>query len=93
MLLFIRIDCTLSSSWQQGGIDASPRDTTAAAPRSSIIDLNPQTESVVLRVRERYIYRESNPFDDLVTRGINRGYMIRYMLYDVRDLFYTSYLW
>jgi hypothetical protein len=50
-----------------------------------IIELNSQTGSIVLRVMERsgrvpYIYKESNPFDVLVTRGINRGHVTRYML-------------
>ena len=43
-----------------------------------IIDLKPQTNSVVLRVSEKsgqvlYICRESNPFEDLDTRDIIRG--------------------
>ena len=63
-----------------------------------IMELNPQTESVVLRVSERSvqvlnIYREFNPFDDLVIRGINRGHVTRYMLYDGHELFYTPNLW
>ena len=62
-----------------------------------IIDLNPHTESLVLRVGERsrvlHIYRESNPFDDLVTRGISRVHVTIYMLYDGRELFYIPYLW
>ena len=61
-----------------------------------IIELNPQTESVVFRVMEMsrrvlYIYRESNPFDDLVTRGINRGHVTRYMLHDCCELFYSLF--
>ena len=49
--------------------------------------------SVVFRVMERtgrvmYVYRESNPFEDLVTRGINRGRVTRYMFYDGREQFY-----
>jgi len=47
-----------------------------------IIDINPQTESVVLRVRDMsgrvpYKCRKSNPFGDLVKRGINRGHVIK----------------
>ena len=62
-----------------------------------IIEVNLQTGSVVLRVRDRsgrvlYLYRESSPFDPVVTRGINVGYETRYMLYDVHELFYTLYL-
>ena len=62
-----------------------------------IIEHNLQTGSVVLRVRDRsgrvlYLYRESSPFDPVVTRGINVGYETRYMLYDVHELFYTLYL-
>ena len=57
-----------------------------------IIEFNSQICSVVLRVMEScwrvlYIYRESNPFDNLVTRGINRRHETRYMFYDVRELF------
>ena len=49
-------------------------------PILEIMDLNPHTESVVLRVRERsgrvlYMYKESNPFNDLDTRGFNRGHV------------------
>ena len=56
-----------------------------------IKEFNSQTGSVVLRVMERsgrvlYIYKESIPFDDLVTRGINRGHVFRYMFYDGREL-------
>jgi hypothetical protein len=63
-----------------------------------IIELNLQTGSVVLRVWERsgrvlYIYRDSNSFDPVVTRGINMGHETRYMLYDGHELFYTPYLW
>ena len=60
-----------------------------------IIEFNSQTGSGwVLRVMESsgrvlYIYIESNLFDDLVTRGINRGHVTRYMFYDGRELFYT----
>ena len=46
-----------------------------------INELNPQTESVVLRLMERSglvldMYRESNPFHDLDTSGIVTGYML-----------------
>ena len=56
-----------------------------------IIEFNSQRGSVLLRVMERsgrvlYIYKESISFDDLVTRGINRGHVSRYMFYDVREL-------
>ena len=56
-----------------------------------IIEFNSQTGSVLLRVMERagrvlYIYKESISFDDLVTIGINRGHVSRYMFYDGREL-------
>ena len=58
-----------------------------------IIVFNSQTGSVVLTLMDRsgrvlYIYKESNPFEDLVTRGINRGRVTRYMFYDGREQFY-----
>ena len=42
------------------------------------LEFNSQLSSVVLRVMERsgrvlYTYRESNSFDDLVAKGINKG--------------------
>ena len=62
-----------------------------------IVELNLRTGSVVLRVRDRsgrvlYIYKESNSFDPVVTRGINMGHVTRYMLCVGRELFYTPYL-
>ena len=63
-----------------------------------IIELNLQTGSVVLRVGGRsgrvlYVHRESNPFDPVVTRGINMGHETKYMLYECHELFYTPCLW
>jgi len=63
-----------------------------------IIELNLQTRSVVLRLKERsgrvlYKYRESNPFNPVVTRDISRGHEARYMFYDGHELFYTPYIW
>ena len=62
-----------------------------------IIEFNSQTGLVVLRVMKRsgrvlYIYRKFNNFDDIITRGINKGHVTRYMLYDGREMFYTPYV-
>jgi len=57
-----------------------------------IIELNLQIESVVLRVRYSsgsvlYIYRESIPYDSVVTGGINMGHETKFMLYDDHERF------
>ena len=73
-----RIDDSSSSSWQHGGIDAVPMELQHHHLILQIIELNLQTGSVVLRVRDMSgrvlcIYRKSNRFDPVVTRGINMG--------------------